>query len=264
MSDGPLDRQQFPREFEFLTSNQLRDHFGSHVDVVNWGTGPRTDRHRQPSHRQPRGSQLSRPISKRGPDAVESTGDPRWHEDRALISRFLAGDDKARDAVLVRLECVPRILKSLNRRLEVPLQLSDLDDAAQETLITVWNRLPDFAGRAQLESWVYRFCFLTLMNHMRRSRKRRDSERSLVESTLPGVESRAEQGLLECEAVEFGFNQLGPEEADAVRLRYYEELSFREMAERLGVSPNTAKSHLRRGLDRFRSLLKSRTPGEKE
>lgn len=44
-------------------------------------------------------------------------------------------------------------------------------EIAQEVFGRVWGHLHRFEGRAQLESWVYRYCSLTLMD-ARRARRR--------------------------------------------------------------------------------------------
>ncbi len=47
--------------------------------------------------------------------------------------------------------------------------------------------------------------------------------------------------------------------ADAILLRYFEELSEREMAQRLGVPPGTIKSRLHNGLRQLAATLEGET-----
>ena len=50
---------------------------------------------------------------------------------------------------------------------------------------------------------------------------------------------------------------LPPRQRDAVTLRYYLDLPIAEIAETLGVSPNSVKTHLRRGLAALEDRLES-------
>lgn len=48
---------------------------------------------------------------------------------------------------------------------------------------------------------------------------------------------------------------LSPQQRDCLVLRFYLELSERETADTLGISPNSVKTHCRRGFERLRLLL---------
>lgn len=185
-----------------------------------------------------------------------------WREDHQLVARFLAGDAASRRAVCERLQCVPRILRALNRRLEVPLAPDALEDVSQETIVVVWNKLPEFEGRARLESWLYRFCFLTLMNHARREQRQRQREAPLGAAAPVGVDAEFPGRLARAESIEFGLARLDATDCAVLRLRFYEELSFRGIAERLEMSPNTARHHYQRGLSRLRTLVGSKKSGD--
>ena len=49
---------------------------------------------------------------------------------------------------------------------------------------------------------------------------------------------------------------LPPRQRDCVVLRFYFDLSGPEIAETLGISPDSVKTHCRRGLSSLRALLK--------
>ena len=51
---------------------------------------------------------------------------------------------------------------------------------------------------------------------------------------------------------------LGPPAEEVIRLRHFSDLTFAAIARRLGLSPNTAKSHYYRGLVRLRGRLGAR------
>ena len=83
-----------------------------------------------------------------------------------------------------------------------------------------------------------------------------------------GAGDLAEGGAGE-QAVEDGGEEVGlllrhlaPREAEVVRLRHVEQLSFAEIASALDISTSSAKTHYNRGLDKLRDLLANQPQGE--
>ena len=160
------------------------------------------------------------------------------------------------------MQCVPAILAAQNQRLGRPLGDEDLADAVQDTLIVIWKKLPEFEGRAALETWVYRFCYLELMNGVRRVRRR--PERSLEEEEQVaahlaqvdrGEVRFAPVGSVDTEALFRVLDRLGPPGADVIRMKYFGQMTFEEIARLQDVSPNTAKTRFYRGLVKLRAML---------
>ena len=66
-------------------------------------------------------------------------------------------------------------------------------------------------------------------------------------TALPGADDLAE--------AESMLIRLGGVEAQIIRLKHLESLTFDELGARMGLSANTAKTHYYRGLSRLRSML---------
>jgi RNA polymerase sigma-70 factor (sigma-E family) len=60
-------------------------------------------------------------------------------------------------------------------------------------------------------------------------------------------------------AVVEALQALSPQQRDCLVLRFYLELSEKETANTLGISPNSVKTHCRRGFDQLRTRLEGRT-----
>jgi RNA polymerase sigma-70 factor (sigma-E family) len=58
-------------------------------------------------------------------------------------------------------------------------------------------------------------------------------------------------------AVVDALHVLSPQQRDCLVLRFYLELSEKETGETLGISPNSVKTHCRRGFDRLRTRLEA-------
>lgn len=172
------------------------------------------------------------------------------------MERVLAGAAGALDTLVARMECVPRFLGSLNARLGRPLGPHDLADLTQDTLIVIWEKLGTFEGRATLESWTYRFCYLELMNFVRRKgRRARVAAASLDAQGRGDPEVEPGHAPSDFEHVERSLAELPHDEEEVIRLKHFEGLVFVEIATRLGASPNTVKTRYYRGMGRLRALL---------
>jgi RNA polymerase sigma-70 factor (ECF subfamily) len=164
--------------------------------------------------------------------------------DVRLVRSVVAGDRLALQRFAERLKVVPRALAVINGRRAVRLSAHDLEDLRQDTLVRIWSKLETFDGQATLENWLYRFAFLELLNRVRSESRAPRRERADLDE-LTAVE--AAEGPDEVE-IERALERLGPPEADVVRLKHYEELTFEAIGRRLGISPNTAKTRYYRGI----------------
>ena len=173
--------------------------------------------------------------------------------DLALVRRTLSGDREAIAEFSERMRCVRRILTAKNVQFGCPLGDSDLEDLIQDTLISVWRKLPDYRGRGSLDGWVYRFAYLELLTCLRRRVRRPASldESSDSDSALVAPEADASR----IEEVYRLLERLGPPDADVLALKHFEDLTFEGIAERMEVSVNTVKSRYYRGLEKLRSML---------
>jgi RNA polymerase sigma-70 factor (ECF subfamily) len=159
------------------------------------------------------------------------------------------------ERVLVRLRVVYRMLAQRNRRLGEPFGAGELEQFAQEVTLAVWSKLSQFKGLSPLEGWIYRFAQLELMYRLRR---RDGAPRSIEEvrgaRELVGQEALG-SGLEDAEVLYPALDELEPAQLEVIRLKHFEDLTFPEIADRLGGSPNTAKTRYYRGLRRLREIL---------
>lgn len=142
---------------------------------------------------------------------------------------------------------VSRILAARNARAGRPLTDVELEDLTQDTLLTIWRKLPTYEGRAALETWTYRFCFLELMNAVRRKARAPVLLDEIVERAAP---PEGDGGA----GISHYLRHLTQREAQVLHLRHVEDLSFAEIAEALETSASSAKTHYYRGLQKLRSL----------
>jgi RNA polymerase sigma factor (sigma-70 family) len=171
--------------------------------------------------------------------------------DLVLVRSVLQGDRAAVDELGRRLCCVELILASQNTRLGRQLHAAEIQDLAQDTVLLIWSKLATFEGLATLETWLYRFCALELLNALRRKRREMRGVELDLELTLP----ESARAVVDVERLARALDRLSSVQADVIRWRHFEELSFERIAERLSMPLNTVRSHYRRGLRELQHLL---------
>jgi RNA polymerase sigma-70 factor, ECF subfamily len=103
------------------------------------------------------------------------------------------------------------------------------------------------ADRAHGATWVYTIARRVLIDHLRRKHPvtLADSVAATLE-VLPDYDPERYQGLTEAVA------KLTPIQQEIIRLRFWEELGFSEIAQVMGTTEAAAKMQLRRGLNQIR------------
>jgi RNA polymerase sigma-70 factor (ECF subfamily) len=186
---------------------------------------------------------------------------PQAHPDLRLVQRTLQGDREASQALTRRLESIPVILQGINRRVGRPFTDDELRDLVQETLAVVWSKLPTYEGLSELRGWLFRFCDLGIKNAMRTKRRQPVLADAAVLEDAHAAATRRDAREPDHEQVHRCLDQLEAAQGLVIRLKHFGQLSFEEIAERLSMSPNTAKTRYYRGLERLRKLLEP-TQGE--
>ena len=174
--------------------------------------------------------------------------------DAVLMGRIANGES---DPVAILIDRYKKSLMSFLDRTS-PGAAADL---FQET----WIRVVRSAGRYDPTFRFTRWLFGIAWNLTRDewTRKQKDSENTAGEPGNRGTTDSVETALIRDERarrIRVLIEALPPQQAEAVFLRYFEDLSEREMAERLGVPAGTVKSRLHHALRRLAPALKENLP----
>ena len=177
-------------------------------------------------------------------------------EDLVLARRAAARESQAVETFVRRMNCIPRILQSRSQRFGLRLGADEIDDASQQVFALVWQKLPEYRGEASLETWVFPFCSLTLMGLAKRHRRSPGQMDEAQESLLEERDnSRGVGEQLDDVHLHAALARLPADERAVVQLKQFDELTFEEIAARLSISANTAKSRYYRGLVALRESL---------
>jgi RNA polymerase sigma-70 factor (ECF subfamily) len=178
--------------------------------------------------------------------------------DEQIVERALAGDGEAFGEIVRRWERrIFALAYGILGREE------DARDATQETFIAAFRNLKGFRGEAKVSSWLHRIAVNQCITRQRRARVRGEMSLEAQEedggaqfaSTAdenPAVRAESHERN---EAVRRAVNALPPELRSVIVMKEFEDLTFQEIADALGVPLSTVKSRLYTALKQLRMRL---------
>lgn len=129
---------------------------------------------------------------------------------------------------------------------------ADQDDLHQELLLALWQAIPAFRADAKASTFAYRVAY----NHaLTWNRKRRPPEISIDQVVQPTTATESEDAEIQIERLYEQIRKLAPLDRTLVLL-YLDELSYREMAEILGLTENNIGVRLNRAKKQLAEQMK--------
>ena len=184
----------------------------------------------------------------------------RDEANETLMVRFRGGDPRAFELLLERHQ--KPIFQFVFRSVGVKAVAEEL---TQETFLRVIKQKSVYEQRARFTTWLYTLARNLCIDHSRRMQHRRaksldavDEEgHSLLERTADKALSVERQAVSEelQKKLRAAIETLPDDQREVFLLREEADLSFKEIAEIVGISENTVKSRMRYALTKLRSLL---------
>ncbi len=169
----------------------------------------------------------------------------------ALGRRFAEGDEKALAEIYGQWASLvySLALRSLGHA-------TDAEDATQKVFVSAWRGRENFdPDRASISAWLVGITRNTVADaHQARTRERRLAEQAAAvapDEAAPTAEIDLADRLLIADEIA----QLDPVPRAVVHLAFYDDLTHRQIAERLDMPVGTVKSHIRRSLSRLINRL---------
>ncbi len=140
-------------------------------------------------------------------------------------------------------------------------------DVAHDVFLKVYVEAKGFRFRSSFSSWVYRITVNRSLDEARRAKRRRThASMESVAVSIPSVRrgDNPDAVALEHEtAVELlrALDKLSPKLKAVITLRYFEGLTYEQVAEIIGRPVGTVKSRLRRAHRRLARLMADRGYG---
>lgn len=128
----------------------------------------------------------------------------------------------------------------------------DATDLTQQVFLHVFKTIGQFAAQARFDTWLYRVATNEALQHLRR--RQRHPTAALTEEPSDGRPDRTRTLELR-ELLDLALQRVDPQLRSLFLLRELEELSYREIADVLGIPEGTVGSRLNRARSELRKHL---------
>ncbi len=185
--------------------------------------------------------------------------------DEQLFQRYTDGDENGFQILMQRYE--PRIQGFLRKRLNDEERVEDL---TQDTFLRIHRARESYDPSRKFSTWIHTIANNLLKNEFRNRSRRRETVFSELrpEASLSGGASRPVEFQAEVadpehetyrselrEAIDTAIERMDEHHRIPFVMREVDDLSYEEIAERIGIPVGTVKSRLNRARNSFRSLL---------
>ena len=176
-------------------------------------------------------------------------------EENQIIERVIAGDY---DAYAFLVDAYKEPIFNLAFRMTGSYQ--DADDLAQETFIRAYHKLRRFDPEKRFFTWLYTISLNLIRNHLKKKKQdlsQQTTERTVSEAGNQG-EDQVAQDMMKAQDIrrlENCLQKLPTDLREAVVLRFYQDLSFEEIATVSDASVSAVKMRVYRGLERLKQLM---------
>ena len=119
----------------------------------------------------------------------------------------------------------------------------DADDIVQEVFIKVWNNRNKFEGKSEIFTWIYRIAVNESLQFLRKQKKRSLFSFGLDHHLVGKLDSSMGPDADEIErSLQKALLSLPDKQRAVFHMRYYDELTYEQMAEVLGGSVGSLKA----------------------
>ena len=183
-------------------------------------------------------------------------------DDHQLVTAYLAGNHKAFETLLLRHK------NKMYRFIYLKIKSQELaEDIFQETFVKIINtlQLGNYNEEGKFLPWAMRIAHNLVIDHFRKTSKVRmisESSSKNEDFSIFSVLSSGDDDTLKCmsklelenQMVEL-IDYLPSSQKEIIRMRIFQDLSFKDIAEMEGISINTALGRMRYALMNLRKMI---------
>lgn len=187
---------------------------------------------------------------------------PKATEDYILVQAAIAGDQKAYSTLLDRYK-----ISVYNHLLKMVRNPDDAEDLTLEAFGKAFNKLSTYAPHFAFSTWLFKIAVNNCIDHIRKKRLHflsidQPLEPNGVKDFTGTIRTHArnpEEEVIrnqKLEMVKRSISHLSHKYRLMIELRYYEELSYEEIANELEIPLGTVKAQLFRAKEMLFGIIK--------
>jgi RNA polymerase sigma-70 factor (ECF subfamily) len=175
------------------------------------------------------------------PQRIErpSSAEPGRASDQRLLLLVRERDRRAFEELYRKYQTrLARFVGNLVRQPQI------VEEVLDDTLMVVWERAADFKGESKLSTWIFAIAYRKAMKAIRRYDapiEDREAENRASQEVSP--EDAFGQARLH-RVLRDVMNELSPDHRGVVELTYFQDLSYREIAEIMDCPVDTVKTRM--------------------
>ena len=158
---------------------------------------------------------------------------------RQLLSRMAQADRTAFDSFYREME--KPVFRFIRSKLNDPFTCADI---LHDVFLDVWRAAPGFDGRSSVKTWVFSIAYRKVVDFMRKN------SRFIDEDSIPEQEDEG-PAAVECiwkaeeaDMLRACLETLKPDHRLAVEMTFYNDMSYKEIAEVTNVPEGTVKTRV--------------------
>lgn len=181
--------------------------------------------------------------------------------DSELVSSYIDGNEKSIEILIKRHK--QRIYSFIYSKV---LDRDLTEDVFQDTFIKVVRtlKLGNYNEEGKFVSWVMRIAHNLIIDHFRRNKRIPKFENTYdfdIFSVLSDTSLNAEKTLIKSQIhndVKKLIECLPNDQKEVLKYRFYNDMSFKEISEKTGVSINTSLGRMRYALINLRNIIEKK------
>jgi RNA polymerase sigma factor (sigma-70 family) len=164
--------------------------------------------------------------------------------------------EKRREAFDAIVSLYQRRIYSIIRKMVINHE--DADDLVQEVFIKVWDNLDSFRGHSKLFTWLYRIATNESLNFLRKQKRLRFFSSDIHETLIEMLPTQMSVDADEIEQkLQKAILQLPDKQRLVFHLKYYEELSYEEIAEITDTTVGALKASYHHAVKKIEDFIKA-------
>lgn len=184
-------------------------------------------------------------------------------EDYILVRQAIDGNQKAYGTLMDRYKqsVYHTMYKMINNK-------DDADDLTIEAFGKAFRKLPSYAPNYAFSTWLFKIAVNNCIDHIRKKRIQTMSIDSPIDKngdkdfthTIKGYAPTPEDAMMYEQKMSYMrhlINRLNPKYRLMIELRYYEELSYEEIARELQIPLGTVKAQLFRAKELLYNMMQN-------
>ena len=182
--------------------------------------------------------------------------EPKTAEDELLVKETLAGNQASFQLLVERYQ--GRIFAMTRHYTRNPVEIEDL---VQDTFLKAYSRLESFQHQSSFYTWLYRIATNTVLDYMKRcgrspvqSVEDTDAIEAPHSTRSVGPDAAMEQSEI-AKITHAVLEEIPDIFRTVLVMREFDDLSYQEIADVLGISIGTVESRLFRARARFKEKL---------